>query len=276
MEKRKKKKANAMQKQKQDLTKKEATAKFIRTATTKYVRSGEAIDDGVLEEIMTTWPELLELVPSTLITQKVALCAVEKDRRCFCHAGPMHSNVSVVISAVRTFRNGVIDRYNHTNWKYVDPDIFMNKEFVWWAIDTGLVDMKDQAHFFRHRFINAWSSKLVAALQVALMCEEGLMCLVAKHCSIPNCVSKSFSIPDDKMLTSAINRVHKCQQPFSLMKEVLKKRVLIAMLFTTQKEIDEIGLAGRVAAYLTIPMVFYAIVNREGGDPRYRGFRRKN
>jgi len=224
-----------------------------RKSTETYVNSN--FDHGVMNEIelvkvVTTYPEMVALIPEDSITPVVAEAAVCKDSCCFRWVGPMRSHTSVVLAAVIK---------NPSNWDYVHPSLFGREEFVWWAIDVGLIDQS------MSMLVN---KEIRITLVPILSSEIGVMCLLAKY---SYCWLSTFGwrIQIDDRLAEAKVKIEHCKQPFSLMKEILRKRILIALLFESQ-EVLEVGLAEKIAGYLTIPLSFYSLLNRKKKDPRYR------
>ena len=248
------------QQKKLDLTCENATIRYIKYAEKKNI----IIQESVLVDIMTKWPDMIKIINPNSITPSVAEIVIRKNYTYFQFTGPMRGNVAVVITAIIC---------NPINWQWVDTSIYNNKEFVWWAIDSGLIPEK-----YDYGYGNSFKphDKLI---QLVENTEEGIMCRLAKYPKT-SCYNifvqsnKEFldSIYSNDMLNTAIYIIRRYKQPFSLMKDILRKRLLIARIFNESYQKLEIELAGHISSFLTISLTFYSILH---GDYRYPRFRKK-
>ena len=227
-----------------DLTCEKATLLYIRTA----VNNEKTLLETVILDILVAWPNLFREIPQTWFTPSVAEWMVRKDPTSFQFCGPMRANISVALAAAFA---------RPRNWEYAVPIIFGNKEFVWWAIDIGMITP------YLHE--QSWNKDQVLPL---LKSKEGAMCLLAKY---GQCMWFSADLEDKheyQRFVSAMEKVVQCKQPFDVMRDILRKRLLLARLFEGPWYEQEIELARIISGYLTVPLVFYSVV--EGGDCRYR------
>ena len=243
----KKKAAKAQSQQKElDLTCEKATLKYIRSA----VKNEKTLLESVILNILLTWPNLFREIPQTWLTPYIAEWMVRKDPNSFQFCGPIRANISVALAAALN---------TPMTWKWADPSIFNNKEFVWWAIDVGFIT--------HHSLEKSWTKEQIAYMLPLLESKEGAMCLLAKYGKWRG-LSKEFNTYDYSRFLDAVFKINQCKQPFCLMRDILKKRLLLARLFEGPWYYQEIELARIISEYITVPLVFYGVL--EGRDSRYR------
>lgn len=246
-----------------DLTNKNATLSYMWNA----LKNENTLPDSIILSILKTWPSLFWEIPPSRLTENVAEWVVRRDPTSFQFCGPMRANVRVALAAAFV---------RPKNWMLTDPSIFGNKEFVWWAIDVDLIDPY---------CLKIWTKDQLSWLLPLLRSEEGVMCLLAKWSqlmgwdipnpyywdSLPYIPYIWDSIPYSSFcprFLTAIDKIARCKQPFCLMRDIFRKRLLLARLFKEPWQGLDVELAESISEYLTVPLVFYSIV--EGGDRRYR------
>lgn len=230
-----------------DLTCEKATLRYIRTA----VKKENTLPETVILDILVAWPDLFREIPQTWLTPSVAEWIVRKDPTSFQFCGPIRANISVVLAAAFA---------RPRNWEYAGPSIFGNKEFVWWAIDMGFITPYSPEQ--------DWTKDQLACMLPLLKSEEGAMCLLAKYGQWMGFSADLEGKYECPRFNSAMEKVVQCKQPFDVMRDILRKRLLLARLFEGPWYEQEIELARIISGYLTVPLVFYSIL--EGGDRRYR------
>jgi len=230
-----------------------------------------AIEEGELLQIVRRYPGLINRVPDSWITHDVAECVITYDPTLFQHCGDMRGNHAIAKAAIQN---------EAKNWEYVHHDLltkwFSSEEFIWWGIDKGLINqhhpkVKHKEHY--------------DTVQRMLSSEKGLMCLLARQ----SCLTRrghytvgQWVLRTDSRFQKAYDRIVACKQPFDVMVDIHRKRVLIGFIFFLSQEGSELQLVGdwaqQISSHLTVPLQFYGEIEREytkKQKPRYPKFARK-